>query len=140
MVVVPAAQVYMEIIYIISDCVADFRAQPLLHPCPTRCAPLASGAASDGTARQDREGTEFPALVCSKSCEQEFLAFKRMAVRCRDACGQRGPADLLQEMVGGDNQLQMLIPGDLTIMFRTLAVRCNNVKCLCVRLFCQNQL
>ena len=68
-------------LYIISDCIADFRAQPLLHPCPTRCAPLASGAASAGTARQDREGTEFPALVCSKSCEQEFLSFKRTAVR-----------------------------------------------------------
>ena len=162
------------------------------------CASCLGGGLS-WDARQDREGTEFPALVCSKSCEQEFLsfkttavreqeflafkrtavreqeflafkrtavreqeflafkrtavreqeflAFKRMAVReqeflsfkrtavrcrCRDACGQRGPAGLLQEMFGGDNQLQMLIPRDSTIISRTLAVRCNNVKCLCV--------
>ena len=43
---------------------------------------------------------------------------------------------LLQEMLGADNQLQMLISAHLTSMSQTLAVWCDNVKCLC----CQNHL
>ena len=66
-----------------------------------------------GAPKKNRDGTVFQPLVSSDACEQEFLTFKRSAVRCRDACGQGGPASMLQELFGGSSTLQMLIPGDL---------------------------
>ena len=66
-----------------------------------------------GAPKKNRDGAVFQPLVSSDACEQEFLTFKRSAVRCRDACGQGGPARLMQELFGGSSTLQMLIPGNL---------------------------
>ena len=51
-----------------------------------------------GVPKTSRAGKLHDAVICAETCRQEFLTFKRAAVRHRDVCGERGPAGMLEEL------------------------------------------
>ena len=64
-----------------------------------------------GVPKTSRDGKVHDAVICAETCRQEFLTFKRAAVRHRDACSERGPAGMLEEMFSASTGLQTLTRG-----------------------------
>ena len=64
-----------------------------------------------GVPKTSRDGTRHAPVVCEESCRQELLTFKRAAVRQRDACGERRPTGLLEQMFHPCTGLQTLTRG-----------------------------
>ena len=50
-----------------------------------------------GEPKTSCDGMIHAAAICEESCRQEFLTFKRAAVRQRDECGQSRPAGMLEK-------------------------------------------
>ena len=66
-----------------------------------------------GEEKTSRDGKVHPPVICEETCRQEFLIFKRAAVRHRDACveTERGLAGMLEEMFSPSTGLQTLTRG-----------------------------